>query len=152
MSTKAETIPPLTTHHWSRQYRLACLHAAPLQFCADHIWRCYGDFASYTHSNSFSTSSSVSNIRGIMSLSLPLFLCLNPQTVLPSLRLRTLLSTPYYLLFSSAVPHSWAFLSSIYLLFDLSLKLLHLSPSFCISDPRNLHLKWIFFPIQQAIW
>lgn len=110
VSTIAETIPPLTTRHWSRQYRLACLHAAALQSCADHIWRCYGDFASYTHSNSFSTSSSVSNTRGIMSLSPPLFLCLNPQTVLPSLCLQTRLSTPYYLLFSSAVPHSCAFL------------------------------------------
>lgn len=41
VSTIAETIPPLTTRHWSRQYRLACLHAAALQSCADHIWRCY---------------------------------------------------------------------------------------------------------------
>lgn len=107
-STKAETIPPLTTHRWSQLSRLASLPAAALHSRADRIWRCCGDFAHCTHpSNSSSTSHTVSNIWGIMSLSLPQLLLPNPLTVCRSLFLWTPLPTPYYLLFPTAAPHSY---------------------------------------------
>ena len=141
-STKAETIPPLTAHRWSQLSRAASLPAAAHHSRADRIWKCHGDFAHHTRSsNSVSTSHTVSNIWGIMSLCLPQLLLLNPLTVFscfPSLH--SLLShssllrlTPTVLILLWLVP---SFLP--YLLFHVSLKPLHLSLSFslCLISDR----------------
>lgn len=48
VTTKAKTIPPLTTHHWNQLSCLAFVPSATLHSCTDH--RSCGDFFQCTHS------------------------------------------------------------------------------------------------------